>query len=337
LKYKKLDIKGILDYLSENQPITLAFHWDADGVYSAALLSSVFKVSDVVSPDEFGDYVYYTPEEEDENQDIIYVNLGLDLGTPLDKNFHNVLIDHHPHPTENELWYNLIWDRKPTTGIVYDLLKDKIPEESKWKVVGGLLGDGQVASTPDEVWDNYHFLVERRTSIYKSRYNKMSEYNYPVFKLLSSPVNAMCRMGSAVEAYEIVLRAKTPYDILENKAMKSDQDLMNSDENEIWSNKGLRAMQINRDIAIVEIESKYKQAGRIAAKLRSMNSNITWIIVNPITKHVSIRGELAKYVSNKLSDNGIVSGGHPGYCAATLSEGDNTKKILEILRKNVTW
>jgi len=329
-----MSINEILDYLC-SKPVTIAFHDDADGVYSAALVSTAIKVIDAVSPSNFGNYIYMVDEETGKNT---YVDLGLDLGMPLDKDFHGIVIDHHPpEMPEKDRQFNLIWNNIPTTGIVYELLKDKIPDEHKWKVVGGLLGDGQVALTPDEIWDNNTFLFERRSSIYKSRYNKISEYAYPVYKLLSSPVNAMCRLGSAVEALNIVLRAKSPLDILTNKAMESDMELIGNDENEVWGKKGLRAIQINRDISIVKIDSKYKQASRVASKLRAMNGNITWIIINSQTKHISLRGELAKYVANKLSSYGIKVGGHSGYCGGSLEKDQSTRDVIEILRKTVSW
>jgi len=326
MSFKKLSIKEIIDFIL-NGNITLAFHPDADGVCSAVLIALTTEIKDIVSPFEFGNYVL------DETTKT-FVDLGLDLGAPIDKEFNKIIIDHHEHP--NDIHYNLIHDNVPTSLIVYKLFKERIPENKKWLVVVGLSGDGSLDLVPDEIWDNNTFLFDRRTSIYRSKYGKLSEYSFPIYKLLSAPVNAMCRIGSPLEAFNILFRVKTPYDILRNKAMISDNEILNSDENEIWSKEGIKAIEINRDIAVVEIESNYRQAGRIAAKLRSMNNNITWIVVNKKNKHISIRGELAKYVANKLKQNNITAGGHASYCAGTLDDL-KVDDLITILKKEVTW
>ena len=321
-----LDINELIKELKSKPTISLAFHDDADGIYSAALISSIFKVKNFVCPNEFGDYHL---------DDDTFVDLGLDLGAPLHEEFEGILIDHHPHPFETK--YKLIWDSKPTTGIVYDIFSDMLASEHKWKVVGGLVGDGQVELTPDEIWESYPFLLEQRSTIYRNKYNKLSEYAYPVFKLLSSPVNAMCRVGSPYDAYEIVKRAKTPSDIIDNRAMQSDMDLLDSDERQIWSSDGLPTVQINRYISIVKISSKFKQAGRIAAKLKNMAQNTTWVVINEPQKQISIRGEFAKLISNRLTEHGFKVGGHAGFCGGSLSESQTADMLIEILRSEIKW
>jgi len=168
-----------LNFLENNQPLPTVFHYDADGVFATSLFSTVYNIQASVAK-EFQDYQMRNT----------IAKVGIDIGQPIQKSFQGVVFDHHEHIKP---WYHLIYDNVPAGLIIYNLFKEKIPKEHHWKVVGSLIGDGQPELIPNEVWDNFkHFLLELRAKIYR-KYTQPNIYQYvPVYKLLSSPVNAMC-------------------------------------------------------------------------------------------------------------------------------------------------
>ena len=185
------------------EPFRLFSHHDADGVYGAVLLSKVFEIGTIEFPDIFGEY------GED-------ANVSIDFGQPLtDMEWSGIAIDHHPHDMR-ERKYALIRDNMPAGGIVYDAFKTKIPPEYSWLVAGAYVGDGQAAMIPPDIYEQHPSLLEGRASIYQS-YGKTSVYEYSLYSLLSSPINAVCRIGRAYQAYQILKTCKTPDDVISNQ------------------------------------------------------------------------------------------------------------------------
>jgi len=328
-----LDIKK---FLKEREPLRICSHHDADGVTAAVLLSKVFYVDLVSFPEKFGDYSYVSTTTEKYETDV-----ALDLGPPLDSNFKGLIIDHHPQTKEylesmvrkkkKNIVDRILYDEVPTSAIVYRLFEDDIPKEDRWKVACGCVGDGQAEKIPVQIWHEYPELLETRGNIYQS-YGKYKEYPYPIYKQLSSPINATCRIGDPNTAFEILYRAKTPRDLIHNPAFINDQNLLTEEIKNIFK-EGLEEYNIRHYLAVVVINSNKKLASRICSSLNSMNNNKTWIVINKGLGDISIRGDLAAYVGMFLKDEGINCGGHYGYYGGELGEDQTEEDIIRILRR----
>ena len=284
--------------LKQIEPFTLSFHPDPDGIYSASLLMTVFKIKEVeASP--FGEYSS---------------QVAVDLGAPINNNWTGICIDHHPdHPSDRK--YKLYYAEYPCGLIIYNELKEYIPREETWKVVGSLTGDGQPERTPDEIWDNFPILLEERGILGKGQY-KVYTSAFPLFYFLSSGINALARIGRPIRALEVVCQAKSPLDILDNIEVRDAQEQFKEAEESLYKTRPIVETIKNRYIIVkfrppspnIDITSY------IASKISGENPGKTVIVINEDTGKVSLRGVLAKYVSNKLASKGFRSGGHPGYC-----------------------
>jgi len=322
--YYNTDRDDVLYYLERTRPLKVAFHWDADGVASAVLINSVFKILEndnyPYSPDLFG----YYPD----------VDLSLDLGEPVfENNFHGLCIDHHEHSEDCK--YKLVWSYVPTGLIIYELLKEYIPDSEKWKVVVSVVGDGQKELVPDEVWELYPELWEMRGNVYHS-YGKSTLRVYPLFSRLSSMINNLCRTGYVMEAYKLLRDAKSPYDVVNNAlAIESGTELKEEIDRIIHSKGSPLEIAMNNILGVVVVPSKHNIQGRIASMLLKNNEFVTFVVVNPINKVASIRGVMAKYISNQLNKLGYKCGGHAGYCACTLEDTNINKFIHDVKRISI--
>jgi len=328
---KSKNIEEWRKYLQDNQPLIIATHHDADGIYSGALFSRVFEIKEVRIPEDFQDYGYERINEA--GKKISKEHVGLDLGQPISKEFDGVAFDHHEHI---EPWYHLVHRRYPTGLIIYEVFKDEIPPEEKWKVVGSLIGDGSPEFTPTEIWDTFgKVLFERRARVYPKYKVNPNVYRYfPIYRLLSSPVNACCRAGYPLEAYKIVRNAKVPTDIIEHPTFKEMEEEIRNEEKKIWEEFGkIGVVKLSTEIHSFIMGSKYKMSGRIASKLRNMDNDKTWIVVNNIKGEISIRGELASFVSDKLSNSEFKLGGHRGYVGGKLQNTQTAEDFINALRK----
>jgi len=319
-----------LKFLEDNQPLTVATHDDADGIYSQALFSTVFKIGEVRIPKTFGDYGY----KREDGESPLKENVGLDLGQPISKEFEGVAIDHHTHP--EPVWYHLVHRNYPTGLIIYELFKDNIPENQRWKVAGSLVGDGSAERIPPEIWEYFEKeLLEKRGRIYPQYKVNPKIYKFlPVYKLLSAPVNACCRAGYPMEALKIVSNSREPSDILEHPTFKEMAMVIRQDEENIWKEYGINgAIQLKNDIALFVFLSKYKMSGRVASKLKNIGADTTWIVINEERGEISVRGDLALYIANKMSTTEFQLGGHPGYVGSKLSKTQTSKDFISALRK----
>ena len=158
-------------------------HWDADGI-SASYFASyhVPNAEIVISEGEFGDVSKLKKGDWLIDQH------------PL-ADFEGTVLDHHlgdGYPLAHK--YKLIYDTVPATLIAWREFKEDIPKDEWFKVVVGLMGDGQPELIPAEVFKECPQLLNwRKTSAYK-KYNWTISY-YPTYKLLSSPINAFLRKG----------------------------------------------------------------------------------------------------------------------------------------------
>lgn len=331
---------GIYEDLKEQESLVICSHSDADGIYSASLISTIFGVETVYFPKTFGDYSVAIKEVREQGEIVekkLSTDLALDLGPPIEPDsFRGIIIDHHPQTGKYKEESNkerIYTGNIPTTALVYQLLKEHIPSEKLWYVAGGCVGDGQPEKIPPELWEVFPELLETGGNIYKSRY-KFKEYPYPVYKQLSSPVNAMCRMGNPLTAYKIVQRCKTPFDLINNSALKNDKESIKDEINSI-AKEGLQEINIRHYASVVTFESNKKVASRICSSLGNMNNNKTWIVINTKGKRMSIRGDLASYIGSKLKEHNISCGGHAGFWGGELTEEQSSQDIIDILREEL--
>lgn len=316
--------------LENKKGINVASHTDADGVYSLALANLVLDIDNYIFPDKFGDYLNI-PGDPTRGEENIPIDLALDLGTPLSEEYTNYVIDHHPHPDERN--YKLIHMYVPTGLIVYNLWKDKIPKEKLFLVAGSLTGDGQPELIPQEVFDATPCLLDRIGSIYKS-YGKFNLYDYPIYMMISSPINALCRIGNPLLAFKLVMSAKDPLDILDNPSALDAKEVIRKEEDRIFKDEKSFYM-VGSNVIVYSFNSKFSMTGLIASKLGGNNRDKTIIVVNEAGKSMSIRGHLADYIGRQLRARGWATGGHAGYFGGSLQKKQTVRDLIYALREIV--
>ena len=309
------------EFLEENKgSLRVVSHGDADGIYSAVLLSSAYAIQEIQFPDTFGDC-----EMEDG-----MANVSLDFGEPLQKEFSGLCIDHHDHPNP---WYTLVERPYPTGLIVYELLKDKIPPTSLFKVAGSLMGDGQSELIPPEVWEKCPELRDGsgKTSIRYDQGREPRVWTLPCYRLLSSPINALSNIGSPYQAYLIAKDAKEPLDVIENPQCNQAQDDLRKYTNDLLKSSKVR--EIN-GVVFVPLDSKVKVASRIATAIQSNDfPQRTFVVYNEETKTFSIRGDLTMFLIVNLLKEGIEAGGHPKFGAGSLGPNQEGNDLYRAIRK----
>jgi hypothetical protein len=301
--------------LKEKEPFSLSCHRDSDGIFSATILRRIFKVKEPVKIPPFNEYD---------------TDLAIDLGFPSNKEYNGIVIDHHPdHPEERK--YTLFWDYCPTGLILFKNLKDHIKPEDYWLVVGSLCGDGSPELVPDEIWDSCPELLEGRGILYQAQW-KLGVSSNPLYVFLSSGINSLCRLGFPEAALKILDDIRNPHDLLENQEIKDAIEKMRKEESSIYSSKPI--VESYGNFCLVRIRTSLPQihiCGLIGSKLLGVDNNTTYIVLNEGTGEISIRGNLAKYIANKMNKSGFKAGGHPGYCGANVPE-TKIPQFLEFIR-----
>jgi len=292
--------------------ITVKSHWDPDGITSGYFTS--FGVPD--SEVKIGEYdkgFGYTGglTNDDWMTDM----------KPADKEWAGNCIDHHlPHEEGHK--YKLISDDVPATLIAWREFKDKIPKSEWWKLAIGLMGDGQPELIPTEVFQLCPSLLKRiKTSGYQS-YGKWNINMFPIYKLLSSGINAIMRKGDYEQAFNLVKYTLTPF------------ELYNSDETRIAK------MEIKNDfkmavteceiidynnLALVLFHSHYRMSGYVASALMDTLKGRTVMAINKRNGSISLRGDLAPYYKDTLSHLEYLElGGHTKFMGGKLTKGCDT-------------
>jgi len=277
---------------------TIFCHHDADGVISAYFTS--FSVKDSVKikiTREFGDTTGW--QDNDIMTDMRPNNPAID----------GIVIDHHPnHPEERN--YILFWDTVPASLIAFRQFKDEIPKNEHWKLVIGLVGDGQPELTPPEIFRDNPILLRRvNTKIYQS-YGKWSVNTIPIYKVLSSYVNAMLRLHKYDETLKLIRDAKSPTDIyMSEEAIKAKEELHFEFESSL---KNADILEFE-NLIVVSFISDARLTGYIASVLNSATGK-TILAVNQKTGKLSMRGDLAGYYRDILNIYPFFDlDGHAGY------------------------
>ena len=308
---------SLYDELKKIEPFSLAAHSDADGVYSATILKRLFKTIGKVELPGFNNYT---------------TQVACDLGYPAMDGWKGIAIDHHPgHPEKRE--YNLYWDYMPTGLVLYKNLKEYLPKKDWWLVVGSAVGDGQAELVPPEIWDANPDLLNGRGSAYKYNF-KISQSNYPLFVILSSGVNSMCRSGFPEQALQALEDFDNPIDLLESSTVKDASERMRYEEDAVFKNK-IVTEQLGNWLSLVRIKTSKPQikiGGIIGAKLSGVDDAKTYIVLNETSGEASLRGNFAKYCADKLAAMGYKAGGHAKFAGLSV-EPDEVPALIKDIRK----
>ncbi len=324
-------MSDLYSLLMKKNPVGVEFHWDADGVYAASLLLKTegLKIAQqevdgeiremLHSPEEFGGYSY---------------DVALDLGAPLNKEYSGIVVDHHPnHSTDRK--YSLFWGEVPTTLLVWENLKDHIPKEEWWRVVGGLVGDMAEDKVPAEIWDYFPELFDTNGTVRKWD-GKISSFRIPNYLSLSSAVNSLCRLGQPLVALKTCLEWKSPMDAIKDPTVLNAKNTVYL-ENKFIFNHPMPEIAIKNKFAVITIQTSqptYSMAGYVASSLANdpHYKFLTVIVVNRTSGEISIRGTLAKYIADKLSGIGYKAGGH-SQAAGCRVEPQDVDKFIEDVRR----
>lgn len=321
---------GLYEDLKQMSPISISFHDDADGVYSASLLFFVEGIeikkmktvpSDerlmVESPTEFGNYKY---------------SVAVDLGAPTNKDWNGICIDHHPNHSKDRK-YKLYYDTVPTGLIIWNELKDYIPTDQWWRVAGSLMGDASIHYLPAEIWDAFPQFFDEKGILYRDKWYHTKVSRTPLYVFLSSGVNALCRLGDPLGALNMCLKYRNPIDLALNTEAMHAKHLLEVEESNILKQQ-LPIEIIRNRYLLTKIKSsrpEYSMSGKIASTLSSQYPFLTIIVLNESNGEVSIRGILAKYVADKLSAKGFKAGGHENASGAKVNIED-IKKFMDTVR-----
>ena len=311
-RIKDEPIKRLRDLLPQasEEGIAISMHSDADGIAAGVLASYGYKIRKTLFPLTFG-------------------GVGGDEAIMLDmmpaSEFRGVVIDHHP-PGLLPL-ATIIWGEEPACLIAWELFKDKIPKEHWWKLMVGLMGDGQPELMPNEAWETSKFLLDDYGSFVSS---KGTDYYWgtPVWMQLSSGINALARGQWAEKAFSVLKEANVPYDILENPFVREYKERIAREENEIF--REVKPIDLGH-VLFWKIASGYNVTGILASRLYETRKK-TAFVLNANNGAISVRGLLAYYIKERLASL-VDLGGHRGYCGGILKPNIEIKEVLEALRR----
>ena len=277
-------------------------HSDADGIASGVLfmhqrIQTDKELPKIEFPSKFGDTSGW--EEGD-----IMLDMRPDVN-----NIEGTVIDHHSgHPPEGERKYKLIWKEFPVTKILYLLFEDHLPADCLWKAAIGIAGDGQAETIPYVLFERFPIL----SSLEIRMGYKGTSYNIPIVMVLSSLINAPCRIQEPEIAFRRLLAAKRPEDILQDANLRKVSSVVSKT---VYSlRQEYNEVVLAKNIRYFSFEHEFKLEGRLATAI-SENNRVTAIVLNKKTGALSVRGMLADYVEWKLKKFSDILrlGGHPGY------------------------
>jgi hypothetical protein len=307
--------------------MNVSTHHDADGVASAVLFGLAQKIENIEFPERFGEIT--------ETGDVKF-NVCLDM-KPFNPKWDGICFDHHPgHPEVKDRKYKLSFFDVPATLGIYNKFYDKIPKTERWKVAVGCVGDGQPELIPSSAIKAEPTLLDRVITV-SERYGQLNTFDLPLYMRLSSPVNALCKIGNPYLAYQMLRDAKSPYEVFyDPKATKAKAELR-SEETRIT--KTDNPLEIG-DIIVWKVNTKYRITGTLGIKMWNKTRRTT-VIINEFTGSGSIRGVLTNLLIDELGDKYSV-GGHAGYAGFvfrdvpkedTVGIKKKTEEFIEDLRR----
>jgi hypothetical protein len=285
--------------------VTIRAHHDADGITAAYFLSLTIPDSKIQLWDgQFGD------------------TTGLQSGDFMvdmrpKQNMEGLTVyDHHgPYPEDRK--YNLYTSEEPASWIVWTIHKDKIPKDKWWILAIGLLGDGQPELIPYEVFKTCPMLLTKiKTSTFQN-YGKWKNSYYPLYKLLSSKVNALLRIRAYDAALKLILTSENPMDILNSKEASLAKSKVKTEFETIMRSCEVYTFE---NLNVYIYESNYRMAGYIATVM-NQEEQTTVLAINRVDGSGSLRGDLALYWREVLKELGYLEvDGHPGFMGARLMD-----------------
>jgi len=301
--------------------VRIVAHWDGDGLASGHFAS--FGVPD----SELTIGVY---EKGFGNTEGLSKNDWMVDMKPMDANWDGHCIDHHlPHPDKHK--YELISGVEPATLLTWQHFKEKIPKNEWWKIAIGCMGDGQPELIPTEVFRECPSLMQSiKTSAFQS-YGKWKISTYPVYKLLSSPINAFLRKGEYESAINLIRYADTPMSLISSEdAQIAKSDIRNDYQMAV---KDCEMIQFG-NLAVVLFYSKYRMSGYIGSSLLSALDNKTVMAINKRNGSISLRGDLATYYRDMMKKLDYLEiDGHAAFMGGKLKKNYHTliSDLVEIL------
>lgn len=309
-------MESLLDKIRKRRDVSkVAIHDDADGITCGVLLNLVYTIHDVFCPQEFGD-----AEDSEVVADMI----------PKEKNKPYLVFDHHPnHPPKGERKYTLVWDVVPASLIIYNIFKDQIPKDERWKVAVGVVGDGQAELIPTEIWRDFPELMDGYSTVYEKYGLKFSMY--PIYARISSGINATCKLAEDkwYTGYQVLKNASSPIDLIEDPSLVAAKALLREEYRNVL--KETHPIDLPY-IRFWKIKSHMKME-RHLAPIAMKNSIKSTMIVNDLTKKISLRGALTVLICEQLNKMGYNINGHPGFAGGQLRPDQEPEDLLKDLKK----
>lgn len=302
--------------------LVISVHDDADGLISGSLLCHAlgldFDKVKVVFPDVFG-----------QTKDLLYEpDVVLDQ-TPIDPNYDGLVIDHHPID-ERDTKYDLIWDENfCTSRIMYEGLKDMIPEKYHWKMALGMAGDGRDDEVPYSIFQKSPELISEGGYTYGKKYASSIDYSAQhAFIMGKSLINYGTRTGNMDYTMSKLIEADDVIDITNDSWFLSRKDEVKNEMKNLYRDTSECRIQVYGNFAIIRYKSDMRLW--IAQDMYSRTKK-TVIALNERSDSMSIRGPLAQLVANHLdSIDGISAGGHMHFAGGRLVD-----KTPEFLSKQI--
>lgn len=297
--------------------VKIISHRDADGITSAVFASLGLNTNEVVFPKEFGDTTFMSKDD-----------WMLDM-KPKENKEGNVIDHHLDHPIDRK--YNLVYGNLPASYLTYSFFKSKIDPKEEWKLVIGMVGDGYASAIPSEIFFKFPGLLKKAQTSIRQTYGEYKINFIHQYKLLSSPVNALCRVEKEKDAFKLVLNAKTPEEILSDEEAKNAKNIINIEvQNALNNSVGYKY----RDLHVVIFNSDFSIGSQIAQKLSNDTDDVI-LAINKYNGELSMRGDLAMFFKDIISKNleYVEMGGHPGYIGGKIKNIDKLISDLDELFK----
>lgn len=182
-------------------------------------------------------------------------------------------------------------------------------------------GDGQPELIPNEVYEGCPSLLKNvKTSAYQN-YGRWNVSMFPLYKLLSSGINALMRKEEYEAAYNLLRYVDTPMALYSSE----DTRIAKMDIKNDFKTAVMDCDIIEYDnLALVMFYSKYRMSGYISSALQDSLKNKTVMAINKRNGSVSLRGDLATYYRDKLKPlDYLVVNGHTKFMGGKLTKNYN--------------